>query len=71
MQYKGLPPFFPSTQNDGALLIYLKFYLIFLMQADWMGSFWKQKKTLKTSKQILQINTVYIIVRGNFQKILF
>ena len=41
------------------------------MQADWMGSFWKQKKTLKTSKQILQINTVYIIVRENFQKIFF
>ena len=40
------------------------------MQADWMGSFWKQKKTLKTSKQILQINTVYII-RENFQKIFF
>ena len=38
------------------------------MQADWMGSFWKQKKTLKTSKQILQINTVYIIVRENFKK---
>ena len=39
------------------------------MQADWMGSFWKQKKkTLKTSKQILQINTVYIIVGENFQK---
>ena len=33
-----------------------------------MGSFWKQKKTLKTSKQILQINIVYIIVRENFQK---
>lgn len=38
------------------------------MQADWMGSFWKQKETLKTSKQILQINTVYIIVRENFKK---